>query len=87
MQPRLKARVTTVAEDLAKAIYQDFKDNPQYQGPKFTWEKFPKMASRIVKTSLFMYFKDGQIDEQAEQLAEQIALKVTTQLVANDIGK
>lgn len=35
-------------EEFAKEIFKDFL-RPEFRGEKFTWEKFPEIASRLAK--------------------------------------
>lgn len=44
------------AENYAKNMVNDYKNNPEYHGPAFKFEKLPDMIMRLAKTSAFMNF-------------------------------
>lgn len=71
-----KEHAKNIGKSIALHLFHDFTNDPTYQGPSFTWEKFPKMCNRTASSMAFMHFPgnvSGLLHSYAGRCAERYA--------------
>lgn len=72
--PEHKERLDALAKAYVNEFHKDMQV-PIYQGPNFTWAKFPAMVGRIVYASAFLSFTDEEFQPHYKDYAQQKAIK------------
>lgn len=70
-----------IAKTMIDTLFHDMQ-NPQFQGPAFTWEKFPKLAKSRVETELFLYYSEVPAEyPDIQKKAGEYAVKYANELL------
>jgi hypothetical protein len=67
---------------LAERMFRDFRDRPEWRGPKFTWSSFPGMVQRLAKVSVFTIYRRKRMPADAPQQAAEFAAARARRLAA-----
>jgi hypothetical protein len=81
-------KIEMLASNIVETMFKDFQ-KPSFQGPNFTWEKFPKMMQSLAEsyTPATFYTLSGEKLAAVEKTVGELAFKLAQEKVDKEIFK
>lgn len=76
----VRCKLQSIAETWAVNQWEEFLDHPEYLGPSFRWQHYPRFVGRSVLTGIFMAFK-RKLTEKEARYASACAIRKARTLV------
>lgn len=82
LSQKIQTQISLIAYATVSNLFATF-HNEKMRGKNFTWEKFPNLAEKNVKTQIFLsvVLKDEKKQKEAEEYGKKLGLEIASNMV------